>query len=197
MDILRKISLQSVEGSVKNISPSNIRILRSNPSSFNSAVGLLKLRIKTIKQSGTVLNEQAKAQSSVIATLIRREDARVGNEIAGATKKDSSDMKVIAIMTMAFLPATFFAALFDIPTLAWDQLNVITHNFWVYWAFTVPTTLLVFFTWDVLNEWRMYKWLGNLSLSRENGKPSKNSGTRNSFELPNYNFSGGNMTTIV
>lgn len=137
--------------------------------SFSSAVGLLKSRMKTIKQSGRVIDERAKAQSNVIAALIRREDARVGHQLADAskklaeaTKKDSSDMKVIAIMTMAFLPATFFAALFDIPTLAWDQPNVITHNFWVYWAFTLPTTLLVFVLWDVLNERMIYRWVGRL-----------------------------------
>ncbi|KAI1646816.1 uncharacterized protein F4817DRAFT_339520 [Daldinia loculata] len=127
--------------------------------SFRSAVGLLKLRMKTIKQSGRVFDERAKAQSNVIATLIRRQDAVTGHrlakaskKLAEATKKDSSDMKVIAIMTMAFLPATFFAALFDLPTLAWDQPQVITNNFWVYWAFTLPTTLVVFALWYVLNE---------------------------------------------
>ncbi|OTB18144.1 hypothetical protein K445DRAFT_243662 [Daldinia sp. EC12] len=133
--------------------------------SFSSAIGLLKLRIKTIKQSGRVMDERAKAQSN-IAALIRREDAVTGHrlaeaskKLAEATKKDSSDMKVIAIMTMAFLPATFFAALFDLPTLAWDQPQVITNNFWVYWAFTLPTTLLIFALWYILNEHNLFRWL--------------------------------------
>ncbi|KAI0376606.1 hypothetical protein F5Y04DRAFT_265921 [Hypomontagnella monticulosa] len=146
--------------------------------SFSSAIGLLKLRIKTIKQSGRVFDERAKAQSNVIAALIRREDARVGHQLADAskklaeaTKKDSSDMKVIAIMTMAFLPATFFAALFDIPTLAWDQPNVITQNFWVYWAFTLPTTLLVFVLWDILNERMIYHWTTGLACRIEKKEP--------------------------
>ncbi|KAI1469829.1 uncharacterized protein F4812DRAFT_304505 [Daldinia caldariorum] len=133
--------------------------------SFSSAVGLLKLRIKTIKQSGRVMDERAKAQSNVIAALIRRQDAVTGHrlaeaskKLAEATKKDSSDMKVIAIMTMAFLPATFFAALFDQPTLAWDQPQVITSNFWVYWALTIPTTLIIFALWYILNEYNILRW---------------------------------------
>ncbi|OTB01734.1 hypothetical protein M426DRAFT_25342 [Hypoxylon sp. CI-4A] len=141
--------------------------------SFNAAISLLKLRIKTIKQSGLVMDARAKAQSNVIGNLIRREDARTGHGLAEATKKDSADMKVIAIMTMAFLPATFFAALFDIPTLQWDQPNVITRNFWVYWAFTVPTTFLVFFLWDILNERKLYSWLKSLlGIQKEEKKPS-------------------------
>lgn len=58
-------------------------------------------------------------------------------------------MKTIAIMTMVFLPATFFAALFSLPLLEWDQPKVIHDRFWVYWAFTVPCTFAVFVIWLV------------------------------------------------
>lgn len=56
-------------------------------------------------------------------------------------------MKTIAVMTMGFLPATFWAALFSIPSLQWDQPKVISGRFWVYWAITIPTTLSVFAVW--------------------------------------------------
>jgi hypothetical protein len=59
-------------------------------------------------------------------------------------------MKTIAVMTMAFLPATFFAALFAVPTLDWGSEGVIGGRFWVYWAFTVPCTVGVFGLWMVL-----------------------------------------------
>ncbi|KAI0014164.1 hypothetical protein F4779DRAFT_612973 [Xylariaceae sp. FL0662B] len=132
-------------------------------SSFRPAAKLLQRRIRTIKQSGRVLDERAKAQLSVVSALIRREDTLVSHLIAASnaqlaveTKKDSADMKVIAMMTMAFLPATFFAALFAVPSLKWEGPgDVITEKFWVYWAFTVPTTILVFVTWDVFNDQKM------------------------------------------
>ncbi|KAI8959029.1 hypothetical protein F5Y11DRAFT_16733 [Daldinia sp. FL1419] len=174
--------------------------------SFGSAVGLLKLRIKTIKQSGSVMDKRAKAQSNVISTLIRREDAVTGHrlaeaskKLAEATKQDSSDMKVIAIMTMAFLPATFFAALFDLPTLAWGQPQVITNDFWVYWAFTLPTTLLIFFVWYMLNKYKVFGWLRNQKKEKskdgdaENGTckgllegSSRNPGTMESYQRPKF-----------
>lgn len=59
-------------------------------------------------------------------------------------------MKTIAIMTMLFLPATFFAALFAVPSLQWDQAEVVQKKFWVYWAFTLPTTVLIFLVWVVI-----------------------------------------------
>ena len=59
-------------------------------------------------------------------------------------------MKTIAIMTMLFLPATFYAALFGVP---WEKPEVIQTKFWLYWAFAIPTTALVFLVWAVMNNW--------------------------------------------
>lgn len=54
-------------------------------------------------------------------------------------------------MTMAFLPATFFAALFSVPSLDWHSDAVIQSNFWIYWAFTLPSTAFVFALWVLLD----------------------------------------------
>jgi heme exporter protein D len=82
--------------------------------------------------------------------LIAKEDANVSMEVAKDsrtialdTKHDSSSMTTIAFMTMAFLPATFFAAFFAMPSLQHLRL-------WVYWATTIPVTLLVFVTWHLV-----------------------------------------------
>jgi len=56
-------------------------------------------------------------------------------------------MKVIAVMTMAFLPATFIAALFAVPSLKWDASPVMQDNFWIYWVFAIPLTAMVFVCW--------------------------------------------------
>lgn len=70
-------------------------------------------------------------------------------------------MKTIAVMTMVFLPGTFFAALFAVPSLDWDGPKVITSRFWVYWAFTIPFTLVAFITWIILSADRpMIKLVG-------------------------------------
>lgn len=55
-------------------------------------------------------------------------------------------MKTVAVLTMAFLPATFLAALFSIPSLGWDQPD----KFSVYWACTIPTTIFIFGLWAAL-----------------------------------------------
>jgi hypothetical protein len=56
-------------------------------------------------------------------------------------------MKTIAIMTMIFLPPTFFATLFAMPLLKWDDPEVMQPRFGTYWAFSIPTTTLVLLVW--------------------------------------------------
>lgn len=65
-------------------------------------------------------------------------------------------MKTVAIMTMAFLPGTFFAALLAIPS--FHDWVASQDYIWVYWALTIPTTILVFMIWACLMN---RKWIGN------------------------------------
>src|SRR5262245_53492423 len=88
----------------------------------------------------------AVANTEQVSDLISHEDARAtiqlsvaNQDIALSTKKDSTAMKTVAVMTMVFLPATFFAALFAVPTLKWDEDTVVQKKFYIYFAFTLPT----------------------------------------------------------
>ncbi|ROV87634.1 hypothetical protein VMCG_10630 [Cytospora schulzeri] len=121
---------------------SNIEILR--------AVKVLQTQCTFGAKRIEHLEEQCRLQVSAIASTIARNDAQ-------AALDDSTSMKVVAIMTMAFLPATFFAALFALPSLDWSQSNVIQEKFWVYWAFVVPSTLAIFAMWLPFTP-RLVKW---------------------------------------
>src|SRR5687767_14556785 len=61
-------------------------------------------------------------------------------------------MKTIAIMTMAFLPATFFAAFFSMPSRQGDAS-------WIYWVYAMPATAMVFVLWLGFSERRLVKVL--------------------------------------
>lgn len=75
--------------------------------------------------------------------LINQDDAATSLQIASSAKDHSASMKVVALMTIVFLPGTFFAALFAVPTLTWSEDVVVSPRFWIYWAFTLPCTLLL------------------------------------------------------
>ncbi|KAK0730104.1 hypothetical protein B0H67DRAFT_23833 [Lasiosphaeris hirsuta] len=67
-------------------------------------------------------------------------------ELAAASKRDSASMKIIAILTTAFLPGTFISALSAIPLFDREVPSVgevMGCHFWFYWAISIPLTLLV------------------------------------------------------
>ncbi|KAK7753995.1 hypothetical protein SLS62_004094 [Diatrype stigma] len=124
---------------------------------------LLKSRTHASMEYVAYLKERSERLSSILFALLTHEDAATGvklaassTRIAADTKRDSSSMKTVAIMTMAFLPGTFFAALLAIPS--FDNWVASQDYIWVYWALTIPTTILVFLVWGCLMN---RKWIGN------------------------------------
>ncbi|KAK3400845.1 hypothetical protein B0T20DRAFT_319446, partial [Sordaria brevicollis] len=69
--------------------------------------------------------------------------AETTHQLAQAARQDSSAMKTIAVLTMAFLPATYLSTLFSMPSLNWDQRK----HFVIYWAIAIPLTLATFLLW--------------------------------------------------
>ncbi|KAK7751461.1 hypothetical protein SLS62_006546 [Diatrype stigma] len=129
-------------------------MVRLKTDALIAAIPPMKSRMDATREYLKYLKERSERLSAVLFAMLTHEDAAINLEladssrrIAEASKHDSSAMKTIAVMTMAFLPATFFAALFAVPSLDWDNDNVIKGNFWVYWAFTLPATALVFLIW--------------------------------------------------
>jgi len=70
-------------------------------------------------------------------------------QIALATSRDSRHMRSIAIVTMVFLPGTFFATVFSMTFFNWFGTNgaVVSPYLWIYILFTVFFTLLTLGSW--------------------------------------------------
>ncbi|KAF2830362.1 hypothetical protein CC86DRAFT_452807 [Ophiobolus disseminans] len=88
---------------------------------LGEAVPVLQRQIWANADYMAYMQYRAENLSQVIIALLTHEDAAASIDLATASRKDTSSMKTIAIMTMIFLPATFFAALFSVPLLQWDQ----------------------------------------------------------------------------
>ncbi|KAI1417220.1 hypothetical protein F5Y13DRAFT_177135 [Hypoxylon sp. FL1857] len=114
---------------------------------LSKAVPTLQRQMAVDAEYLAYLQYRAEKLSGVLFAFLTHEDAAANASLAAASKRDASSMKTIAIMTMAFLPATFFAALFAVPSLRWEESDVVQSKFWVYWAFTLPATALVFCIW--------------------------------------------------
>ncbi|KAL2019778.1 hypothetical protein VTK56DRAFT_9222 [Thermocarpiscus australiensis] len=100
-------------------------------------------------------------QIAALFHLIAQQDNAIAFDTASATRsiaasslQDSSSMKMLALVAMFFLPGSFVAALFSTPLFAWEEaaqaagagdISVGTRpQFALFWAVTVPLTVLVF-----------------------------------------------------
>ncbi|KAI1288209.1 hypothetical protein F5Y03DRAFT_379986 [Xylaria venustula] len=91
--------------------------------------------------------------------------ARDSRILAAESKRDSTSMKTLAVVTMAFLPGAFVAAVLAIPVFHWDATdtsNIIGHRLWIYWSITIPLTLVTFLVWFV--------WIKYVSYEKDNSQ---------------------------
>lgn len=95
-----------------------------------------------------------------------QEDNNLNARMAVASSRDSSSMKALAVITAVFLPGEFMSSLFGMGIFDWQSDNgsssngngssssggddndpVVGYDFWIYWATTVPLTILILVLW--------------------------------------------------
>ncbi|KAJ1333051.1 magnesium transporter [Microdochium nivale] len=78
-------------------------------------------------------------------------------EIAKATSRDSKHMRSISLVTMVFLPGTFFSGMFSTSFFNWrdgDSQPTFSSYLWVYIVITVVCTMLTVGLWYYFNVFR-------------------------------------------
>ncbi|KXJ88267.1 hypothetical protein Micbo1qcDRAFT_166924 [Microdochium bolleyi] len=78
-------------------------------------------------------------------------------EIAKATSRESKHMRSISLVTMVFLPGTFFAGMFSTTFFQWhdgEPEPQLSSYFWVYIVITVLCTMLTLGLWYYFNVFR-------------------------------------------
>jgi hypothetical protein len=121
------------------------------------ALEMVKGHAEGLLKKNQLVREDLANTMSAIYNLIAQKDSNVGlrpanhsRTLAIESKRDSSSMKTIAAVTMAFLPGTFVSSFFAMPMFDWNKPpgdNVNTRTFWIYWTVTIPLTFSVFLAW--------------------------------------------------
>lgn len=96
-------------------------------------------RVRQIKQ-------KVEIQLVAVQNFIAQRDNRINRD-------DSFSMKTLSIMSMALLPGTFVASFFAMPFFSFGTDQVVNGHFWIYWAVTLPFTVVVFTGWIGLLWW--------------------------------------------
>lgn len=86
---------------------------------------------------------------NLVFNLVTQQDSEVGTSIARDTKDDSASMKIIAVLTMVFLPATAVSGFFGMSFFEITENGALVSSpmLWLFAAATVPLTLFTFCLW--------------------------------------------------
>jgi Mg2+ and Co2+ transporter CorA len=126
-------------------------------------IAFLKQRAKSLSAYLSYLERRAERQINAALHLLNQANTSTNltiahdtRTIAVASKRDSSSMKILAVVTTAFLPGAFVATLFSSSMFDWfasEGHPVVSGRFWVYWSITVPLTLITMGIWLRLELW--------------------------------------------
>ncbi|CAG8975507.1 hypothetical protein HYALB_00012283 [Hymenoscyphus albidus] len=153
-----------------------------NKTSFKKAGAMIKTKLEYLVESLELQFprlRRAKANNQLNRTgpesRLTTQTNTLSYQIASETRSDSSAMKAIAVLTMIFLPGTFLASFFAMPLFNWDsetQAGVVNGRSWIYWAVTIPGTLLVLACWRAWWVWREWDFAkeGRGKGGKEGGK---------------------------
>lgn len=134
----------------RKVSPTNLTI---------TAARSLEYRERSFMSTISRLQTLDKRISNVIqlsSSMITYQDGRAMKADSATLKADSRAMKLIAFLTLVFLPATSVASIFSTPFFDVDwqtseaQVLQTAKSFWVFWAVALPLTLsgiLFYFAW--------------------------------------------------
>ncbi|CZR56162.1 uncharacterized protein PAC_06050 [Phialocephala subalpina] len=112
--------------------------------------------------------KRVQTQLAVVYQFMSQKDSKVNIQlaetsalIARESKKDSSAMKAIAVLTMFFLPGTFLATIFAMPLFNWDSNDGprTKDGFKLYWAIAIPLTVGVLGIWILSMVFPWIEWL--------------------------------------
>jgi hypothetical protein len=114
----------------------------------------LKNLISGAQAHRSVLLERTKAQVQTVYSMIGQRDNKLNIETATAARRDSNAMRIIAAVTLVFLPGTFTATLFSTTFFNFQNQtsNVVSWWLWLYFVVTVVLTLAVLVGWYYLEK---------------------------------------------
>ncbi|KAK8103021.1 hypothetical protein PG984_016167 [Apiospora sp. TS-2023a] len=86
---------------------------------------------------------------NLVFNLVTQQDSETSTDIARDTKDDSASMRIIAVLTMVFLPATAVSGFFGMAFFSVTDGGtfVSSHLVWLYIVIAVSLTLVTFILW--------------------------------------------------
>lgn len=105
---------------------------------------------ESVRSHVSCMKDRVANQLNVLYTVIAQEDNRLSARLAANSGRDSTSMKILALITAFFLPGTFAATLFSMGMFDWkfaENSSTVSNQFYVYWATAIPLTAITLAGW--------------------------------------------------
>lgn len=114
----------------------------------------LKGLISGAQAHRSVLLERTKAQVQTVYSMIGQRDNKLNIDTATAARRDSNDMRIIAAVTLIFLPGTFTATVFSTTFFNFQNRSpgIVSWWLWLYFVVTIVLTLVVLAGWYYISK---------------------------------------------
>ncbi|RGP59226.1 hypothetical protein FLONG3_11249 [Fusarium longipes] len=125
-------------------------------------MGVLQRRLTMQAMDREYTLKRIQIQIDVLNNLISENYSLSNSIISISTLRDAASMKTLAFVTMFFLPGSFISALFSTDLFDWDNTEgrgigiPSTPQFRLYWAITIPLTLVTFILYFIWAEFSSY-----------------------------------------
>ncbi|KAF1841945.1 uncharacterized protein K460DRAFT_176120 [Cucurbitaria berberidis CBS 394.84] len=124
---------------------------------FGQKMQFMKMWATAVENRSAYLGKRAEIQLQMCNSLMSQRDnalnkktAETSLTISRFSQMDSTNMRTIAAVTLAFLPGTFIATLFSTGFFSFSgEGQVVSHWFWLYWVCTIVLTLAVYVSWYI------------------------------------------------
>ncbi len=100
-----------------------------------------------LQKRAVALNDRLRNEIQLSFNIATHDDAEATIRISSLAQKDSTVMKMIAFVSLLFLPATLVSAVFSTSFFNFNpdlERWRISSDFYIFWSFSVPLTILAF-----------------------------------------------------
>ncbi|KAM0816853.1 hypothetical protein AB5N19_02655 [Seiridium cardinale] len=143
--------------------------------------------VQNYSEAGLEVTQSSEArmhlQLNILYTSVAQDDGQTSARLAASAGKDSTSMKIIALITAAYLPATFVATMFSMGMFEWQSQNPnddndnaskssVSPDFWIYWAVAVPLTVITLAGWATWWKFEQHRFDLNVQQAMRDKPPS-------------------------
>ncbi|KAJ4313114.1 hypothetical protein N0V84_009595 [Fusarium piperis] len=156
-------TLENLMEFTQQIISSDQRVVSEGDKIMKNHIQVLQERLKMQVVDREYTLQRVQIQNEVLLSLMSMNYSLSNTLISISTLRDAASMKTLAFVTMFFLPGSFISALFSTEVFDWDGVKKgaigvpATPQFGLYWAITIPLTVVTFLLYFLWAECSSYE----------------------------------------